>query len=91
MSMCDLSYGLEVWDIILWVSNALKIYGLGVLVNCGSKILRLVSVDELGVDAQSREEDFQLVVGSTVKVGRGYNIVSSMCQCRNCHELSSLA
>ena len=57
---------LEVWDIVLWVSNALNIYGLCLLVDELLEVVRVVAVNELGVYAKSREEDLELVISATI-------------------------
>jgi hypothetical protein len=75
-NFCD---GLKVRDVVFGVSNALDINSLCFLVNHLSEILRLVSVHKLGVDAQSREENLELVIGSAVQVSGRYNVVTSMC------------
>lgn len=66
MVVSNLCNGLKVRDIVLRISDALDVDGLRLLVNRLGKILGLVSVDKLGVYAQSREEDLQLVVGSAI-------------------------
>ena len=90
MLMCNLGNGLKVRDVVLWVANALNVHSLCLLVDRSSKVLRLVSIDKLGIDAQSRKEDLQLVVGSAIEVGCGYDVVSCVRQSCNCHELSCL-
>ena len=91
MIMGNLGNGLEVWDVVLWISNALNVHGLCLVVNCRGEVLRLVSVDKLGGYAQSREEDLQLVVGSAVEVAGGHDVVSGVREGCNGHELSCLA
>lgn len=66
MVVSNLCNGLKVRDIVLRISDALDVDGLRLLVNRLGKILGLVSVHKLGVYAQSREEDLQLVVGSAI-------------------------
>lgn len=56
----------KVRHVVSGVANALKVHSLCLFINGFPEIFRLVSVDEFGVDAQSREEDFELVVGAAV-------------------------
>ena len=76
MLMCHLSNGRKIRDVVLWVANALNVNSLRLLINCSREILRLVPIDELGVYAESGKEDFQLIVGSAIEVGRGDDVVS---------------
>lgn len=89
--MGNLGNGLDIWDVISWVSNALDIDCLGLVVNSGSDVLGVLAVDELGVDAQAREEDLELVVGAAIQVRGGDDVVTGLGQSRNCDELGSLA
>jgi hypothetical protein len=88
--MGSLGDSLEVGNVIFWISNALNIYRLGLVIDGRSEVLWLVSVDELRIYAESWEEDFQLVVGSSVEVGCRDNVVAGVCNCCNGHELGSL-
>jgi hypothetical protein len=88
--MGNLGDSLEVRNVIFWVSNALNIYRLGLVIDGRSEVLWLVSIDELCIYAESWEEDFQLVVGSSVEVGCRDNVVAGVCNCCNGHELGSL-
>lgn len=90
MLVSDLGDSLDVWDVVLGVSNTLDVDGLGFIINGSGQVLRLVTDDELGVDAQSWEEDLQLVVGSSVEVRRRHDVVAGMCEGRDSHELSGL-
>jgi len=91
MVVCNLCNCLKIGDIVLRVSDALDVDSLSLIINCLGKILSLVSDHKPGIDAQSREEDFQLVVGSAIQVGCRYNVVPGMCKSCNCHELSCLS
>ncbi len=66
MRVSNLGNRLKVWHVVFWVANTLNVDSLGVLINCGRKILGVVSIDELGVYAQPWQEDLQLIVGSSV-------------------------
>lgn len=89
--MGDLGNGLEIWDVVLGVANALDVDSLGLVVNGSSNVLGLVAVDKLGVDAQARQEDLELVVGAAVEVGGGDDVVTGMGEGVDGNELSSLA
>jgi hypothetical protein len=89
--LTDLGDGLEVGDVVLGVSNALDVDGLGVVVDGSSDVLRLVAVYELGLDSQAREHDLELVVGSAVQVGGSDNVVAGVRKRGNGHELGALA
>lgn len=89
--MGDLGQTLKIRDVVLWVSDALDVDSLGILVNCGGEIGWVLSLDELGGDAESWEQDLQLVVCASVEVRGGDDVVSSMCERGNGHELSSLS
>lgn len=49
--MRNLGDSLEIWDIVARVSNALEKNCLGLVVNCGTNVLWLVTVDKLGRNA----------------------------------------
>lgn len=89
--MGDLGNCLQVRDVVLGVANALNVDSLGLVVNGSSNVLGLVAVDKLGLDAQARQEDFELVVGSAVKVGGGDDVVASVGKRVDGDELGSLA
>ena len=89
--MGNLGNGLQVRDVVLGVANALDVDSLGLVVNGSSDILGLVAVDELGVDAKTGEEDLELVVGATVEVGGGHDVVAGMGEGVDGDELGSLA
>lgn len=89
--MGNLGNGLEVGDVVLGVTDALDVDGLGLVVNGGRDILGLVAVDELGVDAQAGEEDLELVVGAAVEVRGGDDVVAGVGEGVDGHELGGLA
>jgi hypothetical protein len=64
---------------------------LGLLVNRGLEVVGLVSIDELSLNAQTWEEDFQLVICTSVQVRRCDYVVPSMCKSGNRNELCSLS
>lgn len=87
----DFNDSLEVRNVVLWVSNALQVDGLGLVVDELFETLRLVSADELSRDAEPREEDLELVVGAAIEVGSRNDVVSSSRERGDGHELSGLA
>lgn len=89
--MGDLGNGLEIRHVVARVADALDVDGLGLVVDGGGNLVGVVSVDKLGLDAQTREEDLELVVGAAVQVRRGDNVVTSVCESANGDELGSLA
>lgn len=89
--MGNLGDGLEIRDVVPRVSNGLEVNGLGVVVNGGRDILCLVTLDELGLDAQTRQEDLELVVGATVQVAGRDDVIASMSESSKGHELRGLA
>lgn len=52
--MCNLSDSLKVRYVISGVADTLEVYGLGSVVNGRCKVLRLITLDEFGVDSESR-------------------------------------
>jgi hypothetical protein len=86
----DLGDSLNIWHVVSWVTNGLDVDSLGLLVNGSGDILWLVTSNELGIDAKTWKEDLELVVGSSVDVGCGNNVVTSLREGCNGHELSRL-
>ena len=89
--MRHLAYSLKVWDVVSWVSDALQIYHLGLVVDQMLEIFRLVPIDEFGMDPQPGQENLELIVGPPVQIRSGYDVVAGMCECDNRHELSRLS
>lgn len=85
-----LDNSLKVRYIVFRIANALQVDRLRLLINQLPEVLRLISIYELGLDPESREEHLELVISAAIQVGRRNNIVASMCEGRNGHELSSL-
>lgn len=82
---------LKVWYVVARVANSLQVDGLGTIINGSSEILWLVTLDKLGVDSQTGEEDLELVVRAAIQVTGRHNVITRMGQSRNGHELSRLA
>lgn len=83
--VADLGDLLKIRDVVARVSDGLDVDGLGLLVDGGSDILRLVTVDELGLDSQAREHDLELVVGTAIEVGGGDDVVAGVGKGSNGH------
>lgn len=89
--VCSLGNGLKVRNIIAGVTNRLNVDSLGTVINGRSNILRLITLDKLGSNSQAREHNLELVVGATVQVAGGDDVVSGMGEGRDGHELGCLA
>lgn len=89
--MGSLGNSLQVRNVILGVSNTLNIDSLCLIINGSCNVLRLVTIDELGLDAQAREEDLELVVGAAVEVRSRNDVVASLSEGADGEELSGLA
>jgi len=88
LCMSDFSDPFNVRDIILRISDGFDVDCLGLFIDGCSEGFWIVSVDEFSLDAEIREEDFELIVCSAVEVGGGDDIVSCACECGDSHELS---
>lgn len=86
----DLDNAFKVRDVVPWVSDTLKIDGLGLVVDQWLEIFWLIPRHKLGLDAQSGEEDLELVVSAAIQVRRGDDVVACVSQCCNGHELCGL-
>lgn len=82
---------LQVGNVVLGVSDALDVDGLGLLVDRGGNVLDTVTVDELCVDAEAREEDLKLVVGAAVEEGGRDDVVAGVGESVDCDELRGLS
>jgi hypothetical protein len=89
--MSSLRNSLQVRNVILGVSNTLNIDSLCLIINGSCNVLRLVTIDKLGLDAQTREEDLELVVSAAVEVGSRDDVVAGVGEGADGKELSSLA
>lgn len=87
----DLGNGLKVGHVVLGVSNALDVDGLGLVVDGGGDVLDAVAVDELGVDAEAGQEHLELVVGAAVQKRGGDDVVASVGEGVDGDELGGLA
>lgn len=82
---------LKVWYVVFGVADGLDVDGLGLLIDCGLEVLGLITVDELGLNAQSREKDLELIVCASIEVRGRNNVISGVCEGGDCDELGSLA
>ena len=89
--MRNLRNGLKVRHIVAGVTNRLNIHSFGAIINSSGNILGLVAIDKLGSDTQAREKHLELIIRATVQVASRDDVITSMRQRRNSHELSRLA
>jgi hypothetical protein len=82
--------GLELGHVVARVADALDVDGLGLVVDGGGDVLGPVAVDELGGDAEAREEHLELVVCAAVQVRRRHDVVARVRQRGDGHELRRL-
>lgn len=87
----DVGQGREVGHCVPRVPDCFDVDGLGAVVDCGGQGLRVIGGQELGGDAQTRQQDFELVVGAAVQVTRRDDVVARVCQGCDGHELGRLA
>ena len=86
----DFDDRLEVGDVVFGVADGFEVDGFGLVVDQLLELLRLVAVHELGRDAESRHEDFELVVGAAVQVGGRDDVVARLAERGNGHKLRRL-
>lgn len=87
----DLGDRLEIGHVVARVTDRLDVDGLGACVDGLGKVLGLVSVDELGLDAEAGEENLELVVCATVEVGGGDDVVAGAGEREESESLGRLA
>lgn len=87
----DLADCLEIRNIVPGIPNRLHIHRLGPLIDRLLEIRRRVARHELGVHAQPRHEDLELVVRAAVEIGRRDDVVAGVAERRDRHELGGLA
>lgn len=91
LGMGNRSNGLEVRHVVARVPDGLDVDGLGAVVDGGGDGGRVVALDELGGDAEAREEHLELVVGAAVQIAGGHDVVAGVGERRDGHELGGLA
>lgn len=89
--MGDLGNGLQIGNIVAWVTNAFDVDGLGLVVDGRSNVFRLVAVYKLGLYPKPGQKHFELVICAAVQVGRRDNIVAGVCERVDGHKLGALA
>lgn len=89
--MRNLGNSLEIRHVVSRVSNSLHIDCLGAIINSSSNILCTIAIHKLGLNAQPRQKDLELVVGTAVEVAGSDNVVAGVGQGRDGHELGCLA
>ena len=89
--MGNLGDRFKIRDIVARVSDRLDVHGPSLIVNGFCKVLGALRGDELGMDAETRKKDFELVVCAAVEVGGADDVVASYRQVCNGHELCRLA
>ncbi len=89
--MRHLAYSLKVRHIISWVSDTFQIHRLRLVVDQMLEIFGLIPIDELRIDTQPGKENLELIVGPSIQIRSGHDVVAGMCECGNRHELSRLA
>lgn len=60
--------GLEVWDVVPWITYALDVDCLGLIVDQLIEVLGFVAFGKFGSDAETGVEHLELVVGSAVEI-----------------------
>lgn len=81
---------LEVRDIVSRIADTLEIYSFSLLVNELLELFGVIAIHEVGIDAQTWEKDFQLIVRAAVEVGSSNDVVPSLCERADGHELCGL-
>ena len=89
--MGNLGDGLKVGNIVSWIPDSLNINSLGPVINSCNQVFWFVSFHKLGLDAQTWQQDFKLVVRSTIQISGCDNVVAMVGKGRYGHELSGLA
>jgi hypothetical protein len=89
--MGHLGNGLDIRDVVARVADALDVHGLCAVVDGRRNGGGVVAVDKLGLDAEARQEDLELVVRAAVQVGRRHDIVAGVGERRKSDELRALA
>lgn len=83
--------GLKVGDVEAGVADRLEVDGLGLVVDGGGDVRGVVASNELGRDAETGEDDLELVVGAAVEVGGSDNVVAGVGEGSDGQELGGLA
>lgn len=89
--MGNFANSFKVRDVVFWVSDRFNVDCLCSVINGGGDVLWLVAIDEFGIDPKSGEEDFELIVGTSVEIRGGDDIITSVGEGGNGHELRRLS
>lgn len=76
MVVCNLGNFLKVQNNIVWITDALDIDGLSLIVNGRGKVDRLRTAYKLGRHAEAGKEHVQLVVCTAVQMRAGHDVVT---------------
>lgn len=88
--MSHFGYRLQVRDVVFGIPNALHIDGFGLVINGLEELFGIITVDELGSDPKTWHEHLELVVGATVEIRSGYDVVTRVSKGGDGHKLSRL-
>lgn len=83
--------GLEIRHVVARVSDGLDVDGLGAVINGRSQVLRLVTLDKLGLDAKAGQQDLELVVSTAVQVAGSDDVIAGVSKGRDGEKLCRLA
>lgn len=89
--MGNLYDSFQIRYVILWIPDALDVDSLRFVIDGGSNLIGLVDVDKLGLDAESREKDLELVVSAAVEVARRDDVIAGVREGGDGDELRRLA
>lgn len=89
--MCNSTDLLKVRNVVFGVADGLEEDGLRLVVNELLEVFRLVAGDEFRANPESGQENFELVVGTTVQVRGADDVVADRAESCKGHELRGLA
>ena len=72
---------LKVRNIVARISDRFDKDCLCAVIDGRSNVLCLVTIDKLGCDAQAGKQDLELVIGATIQIAGGYNVITGMGKC----------
>ena len=82
--------GFQIRHIVPRISDTLDVDGFGPIVDQFGKGSRVIPDNEFGLNAQTGQEDLELVVRSTVEVGGRDDVIPGVRKCGDGHELRRL-
>jgi hypothetical protein len=89
--MRNLRNSLKIRNIIPRVPNSLYINRLGAVINSSRNIRRIIPIDKLSRNTQPRKHNLKLVISTPVQVTRRNDVITSVRERRDSHELGRLA